>query len=646
MSYNNYNKPFGRDYAAEYAKFGQQVIQDSKDILHNAGVPIPVGQNSQNNDSKDLDKPIQGFALEHADQDTQTTSTTPEATTTTQDTQTTSTTTEATTTTQDTQTTTTTTEATTSTQDAQTTTTTTETTTTTQDTQTTSTTTETSTNTTHRRTNRASETELSNTSSKITSNISSVSNTYTYLTGVGNKLREKSNPTQKETVGLASISEFVDTMEDIEEAGKSHLAALTQKYPQGGNVSGTLYVSFENDNDDQTTSAYGNITNTWQNKKQNFAIKTHALYGYEVRTPKGKSFEASFIESLADDIDDNTIQAAPKTEPATTDKSTKPEEPAPTDTKTQAKQIGQVEVNLRYETDNFIYGGGAQSNFYSNGSQNHDQYISAKHKATGLAGDVMRRTAVYVDQITGEKIVKSQMKVKVDILNRHAENIEASLLPTAPKEETHNAEEPSENSEITENKPNDTTPANNKKAKDEAGWDIDFEYNDTKCGFSIERGIHLINKPGTRLTVAPVVGVYDYSSPTDENAEEFKGTVGFIANYAKVWRNGQSVDAELTVAASRIVQNGSKPADSRYLLFTGNYNSPKRNFHVNVQAGAIRTNEMNMQFSELNANYRLKNGEIGVQAAYKNVNAFGTNNRDLQLAAKYTYNIPYGNKKE
>ena len=179
------------------------------------------------------------------------------------------------------------------------------------------------------------------------------------------------------------------------------------------------------------------------------------------------------------------------------------------------------------------------------------------------------------------------------------------------------------------------------------GFNLDFEYDDSKCGFIGEYGFDLLKKENqnSKFVVAPVFGVYDYTPPTDEDAESFKGTIGVASEFNKTWADGQSVNASMYAVCNRVVAKGHHPQDTQYLVFKGGYNNPKKKFSVNADAGLVRTNAMNVAYAEADVNYSTKNFDLGLETGYARFKAYGKSDHDYQVALKCKYNIPYKTKK-
>lgn len=557
MANYSYEKYDTDDHVAKYRENASKIVENSKNILKKASVPVPIVKTTE---KKDLNEPVKGFDLEHVEEDSAQKS--------------------------------------------------------------------------DKKTDESRDMPET-VGEDITDMDSSVNQTYSDILELENKMNKiKSDFSAPRDVGLQSVSEFVDNMEDIEDAGQNHIDDLSAKYPEGGNINGTAYLSYDQNDDEKTVSAYANVSNTWQNKNKTLVVKANGIFGYE-RTQSAAESTNPF-ENYFDDEDEDTetLEAKSVMEqiPEQIPEQASDELDIPSSSYSKTTKFGKIALGVRKDTPKMTYGIGATSNFYSDGNQVHDQHISAKYKALGIAGDLMRRTVVSKDEDTGETITRSQMKVKLDLINRNKETEDDNYIAETENAEV-NADEGEQNNETVKTRRNGT------------GLDVDFKYDDTVCGFGAEYGFSLSKKENTKFIVAPVVGLYDYTNPNGDEAESLKGTIGVISEFEQKWKDGKKLDLRFYGAVNRVVQSGSHPSDSSFALLEGNYRSAKGNFSVNGQAGIVQVSDINMKFAEVNVNQKIKNGNIGVGASYSKVNAFDGDIEDFQVTAKYTYNIPYKTKK-
>ncbi len=184
--------------------------------------------------------------------------------------------------------------------------------------------------------------------------------------------------------------------------------------------------------------------------------------------------------------------------------------------------------------------------------------------------------------------------------------------------------------------------------KDGTGFNVDFEYDNTKCGFIAEYGINIINNPEKRvkLVAAPVLGAYRYSTPKEENNEALQMAFGSVVEFQKEWRNGQTLNAEFCAVKEGIYEQGDKPKYSHYITFEGNYNNPRKRISANLTAVHIKTQETSLSSIEANVNYSAKNFDIGLQAGINKIVAFGEVNNNYQVGIRGSYYLPYKTSKK
>jgi hypothetical protein len=165
------------------------------------------------------------------------------------------------------------------------------------------------------------------------------------------------------------------------------------------------------------------------------------------------------------------------------------------------------------------------------------------------------------------------------------------------------------------------------------------------CGAEFQYGINVINnkKNKERLTVAPVVGAFDYSA-SDTEPEALKTTLGIASEYKKKWKNGSTLDASLYAVANRVVQSGSSPSDLCYVVANGKYTNPRKKLSVNVDAGIIK-NKVSTAYIEASASKQMKNFDLEVQAGISKTRAGNSVDNSFQVLVTGKYNIPYKTKK-
>lgn len=468
---------------------------------------------------------------------------------------------------------------------------------------------------------------------KFSGNNSTVNDTYTKFISKENKIINTS------TSNSVTVQNFTDAMDDIEAAGKQHIAALDDQLPESGNVSGSFTSSYQKSTWENNCSFQANVTNAWQNKKKNFGIVASGSIGYEEKKININASDID-IKDLVDDYDEYAKSSTQSTS-ASEDESVIPEEVNDKIT----KKFGSIAVNMRLKKDNFTYGGGIVSTFSAENTQIHDQFITIKHNDTGtlidgVSADLTRRTYVSFDDITGEKYSNSQMKLTVDLVDRGKnEDVDA--------EDTDDTLSETESTSLIENDARTAAEEDvkNHKIKDGSGLDVDFKYDDTVCGAEFQYGINVINnkKNKERLTVAPVVGAFDYSA-SDSEPEAFKATLGIASEYKKKWNDGSSVDASIYAVANRVVQSGSSPKDLCYVVASGQYSNPRKKLDVNLDAGIIK-NEISTAYVEASATKQMKHLDIGLQVGVSKTKVGNYVDNNFQVVVSGKYNIPYKTKK-
>ncbi len=464
-----------------------------------------------------------------------------------------------------------------------------------------------------------------------------VNNTYNKLVSTQNKLTQKANLSESETEGLEDVNDLVNTVDDIDNIGQSHIDNLTEEMPESGLIQGNIYTSVERAKGTQTNTFHAIVNNQWQNKNKTFGITASASYGYEHNKYTGNSFEFDF-ESDSDTTEPKDLDTASTktTDPTSAPKKDESDVPAADNSEqlsSETSKMGSISINTRFDSNKITLGAGIDSNFYPNSNQIHDQHITILHKDTNIGADLTRRTVVTKDEKTGETIQKSQMKFKIDLVNRKKDN----LL-------SNNRTDKQSQQESEVSLADDTTATeDNPLLNIGKGWDIDFEYDNSKCGIAAQYGINLVNKPQKQfnLTIAPVAGIYDYTSPTDNNAEAVKGTAGLITEISKGWNDGQRVNASIIGAINRVAQNGAAPSDTKYISFEGSYINPGKNIFASLEAGAIDTGNMKMRYAELNAGYDIKDFNIGLHAGITNIKDNESSDNNYELGLKVAYRIPY-----
>ena len=416
-----------------------------------------------------------------------------------------------------------------------------------------------------------------NSRSKFNDSRSSLNNTYRNL------VRKNVGLNSKPGSSLTN-NNLTEALDNIDNVGKEHIKSLNNDLPEDGLLSGSITHTYEASKSETTSTTNLNINNSWQNKRKNFGIDASASINYE--NSYSKSQEKSDEDSTYVQNENN-----------------------------KGKISGNFSVNARYNTKDLILGGGVSSTYYNDSDKMLDINVSGIHKPSKMGFDLMRRTITVKDTETGEVVSKSNMKLKVDIIDRkHEDEMD---IPVDEKIEPHHIKLPSESSEEIQQAKDEDNKIKSVKSKYGSGFDVDFEYDDTKCGFISEYGVNLINNPktNTRLTVSPVLGLYSYSG-TENSEEAAKLTFGGCVEFSKKWADGKTIDADLVVLNDRIAAQGSKPVDAFHAIFTGYYSNPKKNFNVNLDAGYIKSGNNSIGFIEGKVDYQVKNFNIGVKGGY------------------------------
>ena len=479
---------------------------------------------------------------------------------------------------------------------------------------------------------------------KFSGNNSTINSTYSKIVSRENKIKNSGSSSKS----VVSVQNFTDAMDDIEAAGKQHIAALDDQLPESGNVSGGFTSSYQKSTGVNSYSFQANVTNAWQNKKKNFGIVASASIGHDEKKVNGDIYDADDYFDDDDDADTNNTdndKSSTASTGSTSDSENNSAVPEESLNEASSSKFGSISVNMRLKKENFTYGGGIVSTFSTEKTQVHDQFITVKHNDTGslldgVSADLTRRTYVSFDDETGERYSRSEMKLTVDLVNRGKdEDIVDEPEPDTPSEtEPANLVENESRTEAEED-------AKKHKIKDGSGLDIDFKYDSTVCGAEFQYGINVVNdaKKKVRFTVAPVGGAFDYSA-SDSEPEAFKASLGIASEFKKRWKDGSSLDASLYAIANRVVQNGSSPNDLCYVIANGQYSNPRKKLNVNVDAGIIK-NQVSTAYIEASASKQMKNFDIAVQAGLSKTKAGDVVDNSFQVLVSGKYNIPYKTKK-
>ncbi len=390
-------------------------------------------------------------------------------------------------------------------------------------------------------------------------------------------------------------------METIDDRQKQNLEFLDKSVSEGGNISGSVSGYYEKGSNGRQTILFGVVNNSWQNKKKNIYTEFNAAAGYNNETSE---------------------ESGERTK----------------------KVVGNVSFNARLDKENFIYGAGA--NYYSETDvETLDFNISTRHKQTGIGADLTRRTTITRDVETGDKNVVNKMKLKIDIIsNKTANPKNDNSSHQQIKFETGSSALPSEVEEV--NTKAQDLASNYIKPERKNGPDVDFEYNDNQCGATFEFNHNVINKNNRFLSIAPVIGLHEYTDSTlDNNNESFEMTTGVIAQFGNKSSKGQSFTGTVTAMADRMVKKGSHPYDTTYILASTSYNNPKAKFCAAVDAGLIRSGDITLKYANLSAEKQFKHSALELSAGVSKYNYTGENENLFNVLATYKYNIPYKTKR-
>ena len=418
---------------------------------------------------------------------------------------------------------------------------------------------------------------------------------------------------------------LTEALEDIDNAGKEHIRNLQSTLPDDGLLSGSVSFTHESSEAELTETTYVNINNSWQNKKKNFGIFASGTLNYEKSISKIENTDVPEVQNNQTDTGNNDYGAFVQNE---------------TNTKNFS---GNFSLNARYDTKDVIVGGGVSATFYNDEDKMYDIFVTGVHKPSKIGFDLTRRTIKVKDSESGESVSKSKMKLKVDIIDRKSNNDEFEFdNPIKP----HEVSLPSESNEEIQKANEENNKIKNLKAKNGSGIDVDFEYDDTKCGVLVGYGVNLVNNPktATRLTVAPVLGLYSYSEADESDAAKI--TFGGNIEFKKIYPAGQRISADLSVINDRIAAQGSKPVDAFYTIFSGSYTNPRAKLSTNLDAGYIKSGSNSIAYVEGNIGYQIKDFNIGVKGGYST--ASGEEFYDehtTQIGASVTYTIPYKTRK-
>ena len=423
-------------------------------------------------------------------------------------------------------------------------------------------------------------------------------NAYTHFLKKGNRSISRSDSMRNTIMNSGRLTYAMETIDDRQ---KQNLKFLDKSVSEGGNISGSLNCYYENGSNSSQTTLFGEVKNSWQNKKKNIYTEFNAAAGYnnETRTDSGEKTK---------------------------------------------KVVGNVSFNARLDKGNFKYGAGA--NYYSDTDvETLDFNISAREKRLGIGADLTRRTTITRDEETGGKNVKNDMKLKIDIIsnkNDNPKNDDSSNQQI--KFETGTSALPSEVEEV------------NTKAQDLAsvyikperknGPDVDFEYNNNQCGATFEFNHNVIKKNNRFLSIAPVVGLHEYTDPKlDNNNESFEMTAGVITQFGNKSSKGQTFTGTVTAMADRMVKKGSDPYDTTYILVNACYNNPKAKLSAAVDAGMIKSGDISLKYANLSAEKQFKHSALELSAGISKYDYSGEKENLFNVLATYKYNIPYKTKK-
>ncbi len=400
---------------------------------------------------------------------------------------------------------------------------------------------------------------------------------------------------------ILSTGRIVETMETIDEAGKRHLSFLTESAPESGCVSGSVNGYYENGTSGNTSIFLGNVQNSWQNKNKDIYTKFNATIG---------------VNSV---INNQSRQE-------------------------QNKVVGNVSFDGRLEKKKMIYGAGVEYNSYSNNSQILDIHVAGKYKH-GPGADLTRRTTITKDDQTGESATVSSMKLKLDIVSNKTDDDDNQPSEYNPFSfETGGSALPSEVTEVNDNARQ--LASQYVKPNRKNGSDLDFEYTENKCGITYEYNHNVVDKQDKFLSVAPVIGVHDYTDQTlSDNNESLEMTGGLVTQFGSATANGQTISGSVTAMTDRIVKSGSHPYDSNYLLANVQYSNTKAKLNAEIDAGALKSGDVGVRYVNLNAEKQMKNSSLGLSAGIARFKIADESSNLYNVMATYKYNIPYKTKK-
>lgn len=391
---------------------------------------------------------------------------------------------------------------------------------------------------------------------------------------------------------VMNVGRLVETMDTIDEAGERHLSFLSETAPEN-NISGVINTYNEWGTSGNCSIFLGQIENSWQNKNKEIYTKLNVTAGYEKNTK-------------------NTSDT------------------------NKTKMVAGLSFDGRLDKEKFIYGAGVEYNSYSDNTKILDIHAAGKHKASGLGADLTRRTTITKDEETGSTSVISNMKLKVDILSNKSED---SSNPHFSFDSSSSAL-PSEVEDVNTNAKN--LISGYIKPERKKGSDLDLEYTENKCGVTYEYNYNFIDKNDEYFSVAPTIGLHDYTDKTTSgNNESLEMTGGIITQFGKIFSNGQSFSGSVTAITDRIVKNGSKPFDSRYLLANAQYNNPKADLNASINAGALKSGNITLSYLNVDAEKQMKHSSISLCAGISRFNLNDELSNLYNVMVTYKYNFPY-----
>ena len=315
---------------------------------------------------------------------------------------------------------------------------------------------------------------------------------------------------------------------------------------------------------------------------------------------------------------------------------------------------GNVSISTRYDAGRLFIGGGIDHNRYNKHTQITDIYASAIDKKSGIGGDLTRRAIVSTDPSTGERTLKSEMKLKIDIINNKAnydEDDNETITSTNSSDDSYRTDTKSirisSSGESLNNEVNEDNEElqNFNKKKDGTGLDLDFEYDNSKCGILGKYGFNVVNDKDNKAIVqaSPIFGLYDYTSPTDEDHEALKITAGGLIELNKKYSDGSILQGSGSLIYTRKMETGYSPTNTSYALLNLSYDNPKKKLYVGLDAAYIKSN-IDIKYVNANVNKDFKNVNLRLNAGISNVNGYAQDCTDYQISAQVTYTIPYGGK--